>query len=73
LAMFQMNGELWDEWNSSLRDTLIGLQRVSGPHAGSWDPNGKWAGIGGRIYSTSLSTMSLEVYYRFLRIYQTNN
>ena len=71
LAMFQHDGEPWEEWNSSLRDTLVGLQRTSGPHAGSWDPKGKWAGIGGRLYSTALSTMSLEVYYRFLRIYQT--
>ncbi|MBC8115621.1 MAG: hypothetical protein H7062_14655, partial [Candidatus Saccharimonas sp.] len=72
LAMFQYDGEPWEDWNSSLRDMLIGLQRTSGPHAGSWDPKGKWSGIGGRLYSTALSTMSLEVYYRFLRIYQTD-
>ena len=72
LAMFQYDGESWEDWNSSLRDMLIGLQRTSGPNAGSWDPKGKWAGIGGRLYSTALSTMSLEVYYRFLRIYQTD-
>ena len=72
LAMFQYDGEPWEDWNSSLRDMLIGLQRTSGPHAGSWDPKGKWSGIGGRLYSTALSTMSLEVYYRFLRIYQSD-
>ena len=72
LAMFQYDGEPWEDWNSSLRDMLIGLQRTSGPNAGSWDPKGKWSGIGGRLYSTALSTMSLEVYYRFLRIYQTD-
>lgn len=64
LAMFQYAGAPWEEWNNALRDTLIGLQRTQGPLAGSWDPNGKWAGIGGRIYATALSTMSLEVYYR---------
>ena len=72
LAMFQYDGEPWKDWNLSLRDMLIGLQRTSGPNAGSWDPKGKWAGIGGRLYATALSTMSLEVYYRFLRIYQTD-
>jgi len=72
LAMFQTDGPAWEEWNSSLRDTLIDLQRTSGPNAGSWDPKGKWSGIGGRLYSTALSTMCLEVYYRFLRIYQQN-
>ena len=73
LAMFQYDGESWEDWNSSLRDMLIGQQRTSGPNAGSWDPKGKWSGIGGRLYSTALSTMSLEVYYRFLRIYQTDD
>lgn len=73
LAMFQYDGEPWEEWNGSLRDTLVGLQRTQGPLAGSWDPNGKWAGIGGRLYSTAVSTMCLEVYYRFLRIYQSSD
>ena len=72
LAMFQQGGEPWQQWNDSLRDTLVGLQRTQGPLAGSWDPNGKWAGIGGRVYSTAVSTMCLEVYYRFLRIYQSD-
>lgn len=73
LAMFQYDGQPWDEWNGALRDTLVNLQRTQGPLAGSWDPNGKWAGIGGRLYSTAVSTMSLEVYYRFLRIYQSGD
>ena len=72
LAMFQYDGEPWEDWNSSLRDMLIAQQRTSGPNAGSWDAKGKWSGIGGRLYATALSTMSLEVYYRFLRIYQTD-
>lgn len=73
LAMFQTDGAPWEEWNGALRDMLIGQQRTSGPLAGSWDPNGKWAGIGGRVYSTAVSTMCLEVYYRVLRIYQTSD
>jgi len=71
LAMFQQDGEPWAEWNGALRDMLIAQQRTQGPLAGSWDPKGKWAGIGGRLYSTAVSTMCLEVYYRFLRIYQS--
>jgi hypothetical protein len=73
LAMFQHDGQPWEEWNGSLRDMLIRQQRTQGANAGSWDPNGKWAGIGGRLYSTAVSTMCLEVYYRFLRIYQTGD
>ena len=73
LAMFQYDGQPWEEWNGALRDMLVGQQRRQGPLAGSWDPVGKWAGIGGRLYSTAVSTMCLEVYYRFLRIYQTSD
>ena len=38
LAMFQYDGEPWQEWNGSLRDTLVGLQRTQGPLAG---PSGR--------------------------------
>ena len=68
LAMHHLQDESWQEWNGALRDMLISLQHQEGPLAGSWDPNGKWAGIGGRLYSTALSTMCLEVYYRYSSI-----
>lgn len=71
LAMFQHGGDAWDEWNKSQRDLLVYLQQSTGPNAGSWDPKGKWAGNGGRVYSTALSTLILEVYYRYLPLYQT--
>ncbi|MDX1970275.1 MAG: hypothetical protein SFV23_24100 [Planctomycetaceae bacterium] len=70
LAMFQYGGEPWDAWNGAMRETLLRLQRQSGANAGSWDPAGPWGTVGGRIYSTALSTMCLEVYYRFLPLYQ---
>ena len=65
LAMRNSDDESWKEWNGALRDLLVNLQRKDGQFAGSWDPRGKWAGIGGRLYSTALSTMCLEVYYRY--------
>jgi hypothetical protein len=71
LALFQHGEEPWNEWNKALRETLIASQRTSGPLAGSWDPHDPWGGIGGRVYSTALATMCLEVYYRFLPLYQT--
>jgi hypothetical protein len=70
LALFQYGGEPWERWNQSLRDTLIRLQRKSGDFAGSWDPVGPWGSVGGRVYSTTFSVLSLEVYYRFLPLYQ---
>ena len=70
LAMYQFGGEPWKQWNESLRDLLIAEQIVEGKDAGSWDPLPPWGPYGGRIYSTALSTLCLEVYYRFLPLYQ---
>ena len=35
---------------------------------GSWDPIGEWGIAGGRVYSTAIGAMTLEVYYRFRRL-----
>ncbi|MCP4787767.1 MAG: terpene cyclase/mutase family protein [Fuerstiella sp.] len=72
LAMYQYGGQPWEEWNSVVRDTLISQQRHDGQFAGSWDPNGPWGRYGGRLYSTAISTMTLEVYYRLLPLYRMN-
>ena len=70
LAMYQHGGRPWAEWNGRLRDRLVGLQRKSGHQAGSWDPDESVYGArGGRIYCTTLAALSLEVYYRYLRLY----
>jgi hypothetical protein len=70
LGMYQLQGESWKRWNEALQTTLIGRQRTDGDLAGSWDPECIWGGYGGRIYSTALSTLCLEVYYRYLPLYQ---
>ena len=70
LAMYQYGGEAWDVWNNNLRDLLVFEQRKTGEFAGSWDPRGPWGPYGGRLYSTTLSTLTLEVYYRFLPLYR---
>jgi hypothetical protein len=43
----------------------LSQQTSNGSLAGSWSPDGLWGGYGGRIYSTALATMCLEVYYRY--------
>jgi len=73
LAMYQYGGESWRNWNGSLRNLLVATQRQDGHAKGSWDPRGPWGSFGGRIYSTALSTLCLEVYYRFLPLYQLND
>ncbi|QDT31626.1 hypothetical protein [Thalassoglobus polymorphus] len=67
LAMHKRGGRDWEQWNTALRDLLVQEQRTVGPQAGSWDPRGVWGNYGGRIYSTAVATLSLEVYYRYLR------
>lgn len=69
LAMYQLRGDHWRRWNESLRTTLVDTQRRSGPMAGSWDPDTVWGGYGGRVYSTAMGALCLEVYYRFLPLY----
>ena len=72
LAMYQHGGEAWTRWNNQVRDQIVKRQRTSGHIGGSWDPDeSKYtAPSGGRIYSTALATLTLEVYYRFLRLYE---
>jgi len=72
LAMYQHGGKPWQDWNASLRDMLVELQVQSGPMSGTWDPNDKWGRYGGRLYSTALATLTLEVYYRLLPLYRMN-
>jgi len=69
LAMYQLQGIHWKRWNDALRTTLIDSQQTKGTPAGSWDPATVWGGYGGRVYSTALATLCLEVYYRFLPLY----
>jgi len=70
LAMKHHGGEAWDSWNDALRDLLVSEQRKSGALAGSWDPRDIWGVYGGRVYSTAICTLSLQVYYRYLSIHR---
>jgi hypothetical protein len=67
-------GDEWDRWNQSMRDELIRTQIADeGPARGSWTPlqRGPTDLAGGRLFTTALSTMTLEVYYRHLPLYET--
>ena len=68
--MFQQGGEPWERWNTALRDLLVAEQVQAGPAAGSWEPRDAWGPYGGRVYSTAVAALSLEVYYRFLPLYR---
>jgi len=65
LAMFQAGGPAWERWNEIVRDAIVSLQQRDGCARGSWDPDSKWGSQGGRIYTTALAVLTLEVYYRY--------
>ena len=54
-----------------MRDYLINNQATQGHEYGSWWFDDPYSIPGGRLYVTSLSILTLEVYYRYLPIYST--
>ncbi len=71
LSMFQMGGPEWQAWNNKLKPAIVDSQRNDGNFRGSWDPVGPWGEDGGRVYSTAVMTMCMEVYYRYGRVFGT--
>ncbi|MBI2827054.1 MAG: hypothetical protein HYX69_20465 [Planctomycetia bacterium] len=69
LGMFQLQGDSWRKWNEAVSTALTRSQRKTGDATGSWDPDGVWGGYGGRVFSTALGALCLEVYYRYLPLY----
>ncbi len=73
-AMHNIPGREWDDWNRTTRKYLIDTQEKKGCASGSWNPElptkDTWADEGGRLLITSVNTLNLEVYYRFLPLYK---
>ena len=67
--MHNFSGPQWDVWNRKMRQLLINTQAKDSCAAGSWDPDkptkDAWGAQGGRLMVTSLSALTLEVYYRY--------
>jgi hypothetical protein len=55
----------WRTWNDAMTDALLSTQVGEGANAGSWETNTLWGGYGGRVYTTAIAAMCLEVYYRY--------
>jgi hypothetical protein len=64
------DGDLWQAWNTKMRDSLIASQALEKHETGSWVLKGD-VGYepGGRLYCTSMAAMTLEIYYRYMPIY----
>jgi hypothetical protein len=69
-VMHHAGGTAWDRWNPVMRESLIADQDqgTKNPELkGSWYHTGC---MGGRLMETSLSILTLEVYYRHLPLYR---
>lgn len=72
-GMFQHGGQPWLNWSKAMQKTLLQHQRKTadsneeGCVTGSWDPQAFWSQKGGRVAATSMSVLSLEVCFRYLR------
>jgi len=76
-VMHFFEGDTWVKWNTAMRDMLIKLQLTDAAKAtnGSWDPDkAPWMGSGcGRLGTTCMALLTLEVYYRHIPLYRRDN
>src|SRR5436190_480396 len=71
-ACHHMDGDDWNRWNEVMRAAVLAAQTKTGNERGSWSSSGdRWGSHGGRLYTTCLSILTLETYYRHLPIYKT--
>jgi hypothetical protein len=60
-AIHRHGGDYWEKWNASLRDLFVSRQEADG----SWPATGDaYGSSGGRLMVSSLTILTLEIYYR---------
>jgi hypothetical protein len=64
LAMHQMGGKFFREWNAVIKELLPGLQLKEGCDRGAW-PVLNYDFVAGKVYSTAMGVLTLETYYRY--------
>ncbi len=60
LALHQLQDDSWQRWNAAMKTRLVARQMPNG----SWPTDDEWGGYGGRVYTTAMAALCLEVYYR---------
>ena len=68
-ALHHIGGSGWKRWNLRMREHLVESQATTGHERGSWYFKEAWSDRGGRLYTTTLAILTLEVYYRYLPMY----
>lgn len=68
-VLHHLGGKFWTKWNAPMREYLIDAQATDGHEEGSWYFPESHSGPGGRLYTTAMAIMTLEVYYRYMPLY----
>jgi hypothetical protein len=68
-VLHHFEGQQWTRWNTRMRDFLVETQATAGHEAGSWFFPDRHGTMGGRLYTTAMCIMILEVYYRHMPLY----
>jgi len=72
-ALNQWGEDHWKQWKKAIEKALVPNQRLKDEKDnfyGSWDPqNAAWGEDGGRVYSTAICALILEVYYRYANVF----
>jgi hypothetical protein len=56
----------WKAWEDTLIANIAEHQHQEGERQGSWDPQvDPWGRDGGRVYSTAILALTMEVFYRY--------
>jgi len=64
-SLYQWNKSDFKKWEANI-DTIADNQIREGEMKGSWDPQvDPWGLAGGRVYSTAILALLMEVYYRY--------
>ncbi|MCC6151379.1 MAG: terpene cyclase/mutase family protein [Planctomycetes bacterium] len=82
LALYQVGADTWKKWESAMSKTLLDNQRGFRPEDkgttkdtldehGSWDAVDAWHAAGGRVYSTAINCLTLQVYYRYKKAHKS--
>ena len=69
LGLFQGGGNIWNDWNKQFRTFIVKQQNKDGSFMMMPDAV-KWEEKLNLNYTTAMAVLSLEVYYRYLPIYQ---
>ncbi|MGE0607192.1 MAG: hypothetical protein AB7O62_08880 [Pirellulales bacterium] len=69
-ALHHYGGGFFERFHADMRAMLLKTQATRGHENGSWFFASTHCDPGGRLLSTALAVMTLEVYYRYLPLYQ---